>query len=57
MNLNSADGCLKYHELQNTNYVNASMNQLLWCVVCHIATDKPVTMRFFQDAMAQAWMP
>jgi len=32
------------------------MNWLLWCVVFRILTNKLVTMRFFQDAMAQTWM-
>ncbi|KAK4363010.1 hypothetical protein RND71_018251 [Anisodus tanguticus] len=26
-------------------------------IVCRILTENPVKMRFFQDAMAQAWMP
>ncbi|KAK4380373.1 hypothetical protein RND71_002235 [Anisodus tanguticus] len=53
LNLNGADGCLEYHEPLNPN----SASGLPWSIVCRILTEKPMTVRFFQDAMAQAWMP
>ncbi|KAK4380374.1 hypothetical protein RND71_002236 [Anisodus tanguticus] len=57
LNLNGADGCLEYHEPPNPNSANGSASGLPWCIVCRILTEKPMTVRFFQDAMAQAWMP
>ncbi|KAK4344696.1 hypothetical protein RND71_034872 [Anisodus tanguticus] len=57
LNLNGADGCLEHHEPPNPNSANGYASGFPWCIVCRILTEKPMTMRFFQDAMAQTWMP